>query len=72
MSEEAALRIVRALQELVGERVTEVLPALETLFLYKTMSGPVQEGIAKFVSARQLAGHPITISYHEGYTGFYW
>ena len=72
MSEEAAPRIARALQVLIGERLTEVLPALETLFLYETTSGPVQEGIAEFVSARQLSGHPITISYCDGYHGLYW
>jgi hypothetical protein len=71
MSKEAVPRIAPALQELVGERVTEVLPALETLF-FETTSGPVQEGIAEFISARQLAGHPITISYCDGYHGLYW
>ena len=55
--------IAPALQELVGEGVTEVLPALRTLFLDKTLpSRPVQEGIGQFVAARQLAGHPITVS----------
>ena len=72
ISEEAVPRIAPALQELVGERVTEVLPALETLSLYETTSGPVQEGIAEFVSARQLAGHSTTISYSYGYIGIYW
>ena len=68
ISEEAVPRIAPALQELVGERV---LPALETLTLYKSTSGPIQEGIARFVSARQLAGHPIAISYESGYNGLY-
>ena len=55
--------IAPALQELVGEGVTEVLPALRTFFLEKTLpSRPVQEGIRQFVAARQLAGHPITVS----------
>ena len=56
-------RIVPALQELVGERVTEVLPALQTLFL-ETLPGPgpVREAIGLFVTARQLAGHPIAVS----------
>jgi hypothetical protein len=55
-------RTVPALQELVGERVTEVLPALQTLFLGETVpSGPVQEIIGQFVAARQLAGHPIAV-----------
>ena len=53
--------VVPALQELV--RATEVLPALQTLFLDKPHpSDPVQEAIGQFVSARQLSGHPIAIS----------
>jgi hypothetical protein len=59
-------RIAPALQELVGERVTEVLPVLQTLFLEEALpsprSGPVQEIIGQFVAARQVAGHPIAIS----------
>jgi hypothetical protein len=56
-------RIAPALQELVGERVTEVLPSLQTLFLEGPLpSGPVQESIWGFVAARQLAGHPIVVS----------
>jgi hypothetical protein len=49
-------RIAPTLQELVGERVIEVLPALQCLFLDKLHpSGTVQEEIVKFVNARQLA-----------------
>ena len=60
-------RIAPALQELVGERVIEVLPALQTLFLEEPLpSGPVQESIGKFVAARQLAGHPIVVSRWDG------
>jgi hypothetical protein len=54
-----------ALQELVGVRDTEVLPALETLFLEETLpseSVPVQEAIGQFIAARRLAGHPISVS----------
>ena len=57
--------IAPALQELAGERVTEVLPALQTLFLEKLPEKPVQEAIEKFVSARQLSGHPIAVSRWE-------
>ena len=61
-------RIVPALQELVGERVIEVLPALQTLFLEEPLpSGPVQESIGQFVAARQLAGHPIVVSRWDGH-----
>ena len=55
--------IASALQELVGERATEVLPALQTLFLRDlSLSGPVQDVIDQFVAARQLAGHPVAVS----------
>ncbi len=58
--------IAPALQELVGERVTEELPALESLFLEELHpSGPVEEAIEKFVAARQLAGHPVIVSHWD-------
>ena len=61
--EEFTPRIAPVLQELVGERVTEVLPTLQTLFLEETsLSGPVQEAIEQFVAARQLANLPIVVS----------
>ena len=64
LSEEIARRIVPALQELVGVRATEVLPALENIFLEEGQrSGPVQEGIQEIVSVRQATNHPIAISY---------
>jgi hypothetical protein len=63
VSHDFAPRIAPVLQELVGERATEVLPALRTLFLEKAFtSGPVQEAIVQFVAARQLASRPMTIS----------
>jgi hypothetical protein len=60
------------LQELVGERTMEVLPALQTLSIEVSPNlakdGPipfpsrlVQESIERFVAARELAGHPITV-----------
>jgi hypothetical protein len=55
-------RIASALQELVSERVTEVLPSLRALFLKESPSGSTPEAFGKFVAARQLAGHPISIS----------
>ena len=66
LSREFTPRIAPTLQELVGGRVTEVLPALQTLFLEEALpSGPVQEGIGKFVDARQLAGHSVAVSLWE-------
>jgi hypothetical protein len=63
LSDEFATRIVPALQELVEGRTTAVLPTLENIFLEGLEpSGSVNEGIRHFVAARQVAGHPITIS----------
>jgi hypothetical protein len=58
-------RIAPVLQEpkLVGEKVTDVLPALRTLFLEeRSPSGPVQEAIQQFIAARQLARRPMVVS----------
>ena len=64
LSEEIARRIVPALQDLVGERATEVLLTLQNIFLEEGQrSGPVQEGIQQVVAVRQAAGHPIAVSY---------
>ena len=58
-----APHIAPALQELVEEGVTEILPALKTLFLDEAhLSGPA---IEHFVAARQLSGHPIAVSRWE-------
>jgi hypothetical protein len=55
--------VVSALQELVGGRTMEVLPTLQNLFLEGLKpSGPVQEGIGRFVAARQAVNHPIAVS----------
>ena len=58
-------RIAPSLQELAGGRATEVLPALQTLYLEETLPSGVQETIDKFVAARELAGHPIVVSRWE-------
>jgi hypothetical protein len=63
LSEEIALRVAHALQAAAGQRVlTEVLPALQNLFIEKLQpSGPVQEAIRRFVATRQLSGQPIAV-----------
>ena len=54
--------VVPALQELTGESVTEVLPALRHILVRGLdPSGPTQEAIAQFVTARQLSGHPVAV-----------
>ena len=63
LSRQFAPRIAPALQELAGERTTEVFPALQNIFLQGFRSlRLVQEGIARFISARQLINHPVAIS----------
>jgi hypothetical protein len=66
LSREFAPHVALALRELVGERVTEVLPALETIFLDELVpSRRFKKCIGRFVAARLRAGHPITVSRWE-------
>ena len=63
LSKEFAPHVVSALQEFVGGSTTEVFPNLQNIFLEELQqSGPVQEGIGKFVAARQVTSHLIAVS----------
>ena len=63
LSKEFAPDIAAALQELVGGGITEVLPNLQNIFVEGLEpSGPFQENIGQFVTARKLSDHPIAIS----------
>jgi len=54
--------IALALEEFTGGRTTEVLPALQNVFLEGfSPSEPVEEGIGQFISARQLTNHPVAL-----------
>jgi hypothetical protein len=68
LSREFAPGIAAALQELVGARITDVLPSLDNIFMEGLEpSGPLQESIGRFVAARLLSDHPIAISvWHTG------
>lgn len=62
LSKELALRIARALQELVW--ATEVLPVLQNIFLEGLEpSRVVQEAIGPFIAARQLSNYPVAVHY---------
>jgi hypothetical protein len=66
LSKEFTPCIAPALQELAGGRTTEFLPTLQNIFLEEVEpSGPAQEAIGTFVAARQLSGHPVSISRWE-------
>jgi hypothetical protein len=62
ISSEVTTYIVPVLKNLVGEWTTAVLPALQNIFFheYEELSGPTN--IEDFVAARELSGHPITVS----------
>jgi hypothetical protein len=63
LSKEFAPYVATALQELVGGRITEVLPSLQNIFVEGLEpSGPFQKNIGQFVAARRLSSHPIAIS----------
>jgi hypothetical protein len=66
LSQEFVPRIAPYLQELDGGRTTEVLPALQTLYLEDIHpSGAVGEAIEKFVATRQLSNIPVAVSYWD-------
>lgn|SRR6267142_461241 len=55
-------RIGSALQELVGGRTMEVLPALRDLALEGLQPfEPAPQGMTSFIDARELSGHPVEI-----------
>ncbi|KAI9512085.1 hypothetical protein F5148DRAFT_1309213 [Russula earlei] len=60
LSDQVAPHVCQALEELSGERVTEVLPALRNIFL-KGLEPleSVPKYIEGFVAARKLSGHPV-------------
>ena len=63
LSKESAPGIAAILQELVGDRIREVLPSLRSILLSRLVpSRPFQENIGQFLAARQLSNHPISIS----------
>jgi hypothetical protein len=58
--------VPRIADTFVGQGGTEVLPALQYLFLEEPRpSGVVQEAIEQFVAARQLADQPVAVSHWD-------
>jgi len=63
LAKELAPGIAAALQQLVGRRITEVLPSVRNIFVKGIEpQEPFREHIEEFVAARQLSGHPVAIS----------
>jgi len=71
LSQIVDLHIAQALRRLPSERVMEVLPALQSVFISGLkLFGPVKEAMTEFVDARQLSGHPVSIYNWEGRVRF--
>ena len=71
LSRELAPCVAPALQDLVGGRTSEAFPTLENISLEDLQeSGPVREDIGKFVAARQVTSHPVTVSRWVRIRGF--
>jgi hypothetical protein len=64
IGEEIVHRIAPALQELVGERTTEVLPTLENIFLEGLQTSRLIETL---VAARRRASHPVVVSHWDSW-----
>ena len=65
-----ASQVATALRELTGNTATEVLPALQHVFMYTVDIGLIREALAPFITARQLSGHSVTV--HPMATGMTW
>jgi len=65
LTERIAAHVCSALQELSGERVTEVLPTLQDLFITCVSSDSLPEGLRKaiktFLAARRRSGHLVSV-----------
>lgn len=62
LSEEVGLRVASALQEITGETVTQVLPALQVLFVQRLLPrGPTREALDSFAAIRQRFGRPVAV-----------
>jgi hypothetical protein len=61
LSEEVASRVTPALQELTGERVADMLPGLQNLFMVGLQPSEPIQAIGQFISARELSGYPVAL-----------
>ena len=62
ISKEFAPGIAGALRELAGDRITEVLPSLQNIFVEELdPSGPFREIMRQFVAVRQPSDHRMAI-----------
>jgi len=68
LSEKSFRLVAPALDELDGESVTEVLPALQNVITQGPQpSEPDNKAIGKFIATRQLLGSPVTVQHRDGF-----
>jgi hypothetical protein len=66
LSEDSFHLVAPALDELDGESVTGLLPALQNIVLQGPQpSEPDNKAIGKFIATRQLLGSPVTVQHRE-------
>jgi len=66
LSEDLRQHVAPILEELAKERTTEVLPALQSVFIESLLSSrPVQDATESFVASRQCFGHPVGVHHWE-------
>ena len=67
LAKEFALGIAAALEELVWDRITEVLPSLQNIFVEELEPDwrLFQKHIGQFITARQLSSHPVAINHWD-------
>jgi hypothetical protein len=67
MSEKTFRLVAPALDEFAGGSVTDVLPALQNIFLQGPQSSePNKKDIGRFISTRHLFGRPVTVQHRYG------
>jgi hypothetical protein len=67
LSKKSFRLVAPALNELDGESVTEVLPALQNIVIQDPQpSEPDSKAIGKFISTRQLLGSPVAVQHRDG------
>jgi F-box-like len=67
ISEKTFRLVAPALDELAGDSVTDVLPALQNIFLQGPQSlEPNKKDIGRFIATRHLFGRPVTVQHRGG------
>ena len=67
LSEKSFRLVAPALNELDGETIMEVLPALQNIVIQSPQpSEPDNKAIGKFITTRQLLGRPVTVHHRDG------